>query len=113
MVGLHGGYRGYDLKTGIEYGETTLTATEESPLDDDEADEGQVWQMESGGHFVLNPSTFSVDNHFMVSLEAQAYILGFKNANCMSRYIRRMKRKKEKERRRMLKNGAGRNNESH
>ena len=105
MVGTYGGYRGYDLRTGREYGETTLTMTAEAPLDDDEVDEGQVWQMESGGRFVLNPSTFSVSSHFKVSLEAQAYILGFKNVNCMNRYIRRMKRKKEQERRRRLKDG--------
>lgn len=91
------------LETGIDYGETTLTETAESPLDDDEVDEGQVWQMESGGHFVTNPSTFPVDSHFVVSLEAPAYILGFKNVNCMNRCIRRMKRKKEQERRKKLK----------
>ena len=77
----------------------TLTMTAEAPMDDDEVDEGQVWQMESGGHFVLNPSTFSVSRHFKVSLEERAYILGFKNVNCMNRYIRRTKRKKEQERR--------------
>ena len=105
MVGLHGGYRGYDLKTGKEYGETAMTATSEAPLDDDEVDEGQVWQIESAGSFVLNPSTFSVSSHFTVSREEQAYILGFKNLNCMNRHVRRMKRKKEQERRRRLKSG--------
>ena len=105
MVGLYGCYCGYDLRTGKKYGETALTATEEANLDDDLVDEDRVWQMESCGHFVLNPATFSVDSHFKVSLEAQASILGFKNANCMNRYICRMKRKKEQERRRRLKHG--------
>ena len=105
MVGLHGGYRGYDLKTGKEYGETALTATSEAPLDDDEVAGGQVWQMEFAGSFVLNPSPFTVSSHFKVSMEEQAYILGFKNVNCMNRYIRRMKRKNEQERRRRLKSG--------
>ena len=39
--------------------------------------------------------------------ETRAKVMGFKNANCLCRHIRRMKRKKEQERRRRLKNGAG------
>lgn len=38
--------------------------------------------------------------------ETKALVLGFKNANCMYRHIRRMKRKKEQERRRRLKQGV-------
>lgn len=37
--------------------------------------------------------------------ETQARILGFKNYNCYSRFIRRMKRHTEQERRRRLKGG--------
>lgn len=37
--------------------------------------------------------------------ESKAYLLGFKNANCMYRAVRRRKRWKEKERRRRLKEG--------
>lgn len=40
-----------------------------------------------------------------ISEDAKAQLMGFKNANCMSRYIRRMKRKKEQERRWRLKGG--------
>lgn len=39
--------------------------------------------------------------------ETRAKVMGFKNANCLSRHIRRMKRKKEQERRRRLKSGTG------
>lgn len=41
-----------------------------------------------------------------MSLETQARLLGFKNYNCYSRFIRRQKRKKEQERRRRLKGGC-------
>lgn len=38
--------------------------------------------------------------------ENKAVLLGFKNYNCYSRFIRRVKRRKEKERRRKLKEKA-------
>ena len=41
-----------------------------------------------------------------MSLETQARILGFKNYNCYSRFIRRQKRRAEHERRRRLKEGS-------
>ena len=41
-----------------------------------------------------------------MSLETQAKLLGFKNYNCYSRFIRRKKRWEEKERRRKLKEKA-------
>ena len=38
--------------------------------------------------------------------ENKAVLLGFKNYNCYSRFIRRMKRREEQERRRRLKEGS-------
>lgn len=48
---------------------------------------------------------FEFTAHCKISNENKAVLLGFKNYNCYSRYIRRMKRKKEQERRRILKEG--------
>lgn len=41
-----------------------------------------------------------------ITKENMAVLLGFKNYNCYSRFIRRVKRRKEKERRRKLKEKA-------
>lgn len=90
---------------------TSFTATAEGT---EEANDS-VW--EYNGEFqakISEPMEFTATGRIVnFNEDMRAQFLGFKNANCMGRYIRRMKRKKEQERRRMLKNGKGRNNESH
>ena len=103
VVGLSGGYRGYDLRTGREYGETTLTMTAEATIDDDEVDAYTPNTWTAGMVKIL---FISRGTGKTLSPDQKAYILGFKNLNCMNRYIRRTKRKKEQERRRRMKEGA-------
>ena len=43
---------------------------------------------------------------FTITPEQRMRMIGFDNMNCFNRYVRRMKRKKEQERRRRLKEGS-------
>ena len=100
MIGPHGGYYAYapvfcSTKNG-ELEPLSLTATTFEP------DENAEWEYAFGPY-----ADYSFSCKATISEDAKSQLFGFKNANCMSRYIRRMKRKKEQERRRRLKNGAG------
>lgn len=100
MVGLSGGYRGYDLRTGRQYEETALTMTAEAPIDEDTDDcTPNTWTAGMVKILLISRGTGKT-----LTMEQKAYILGYKNMNCLSRAIRRMKRKMEQERRRKLKN---------
>ena len=72
-------------------------------LSSDEAEcEMNTWE------YTFDPyADFSFSCKATISEDAKAQIMGFRNANCLSRHIRRMKRKKEQERRRRLKSGTG------
>ena len=64
--------------------------------------ETETWE------YQFSDTSFTVTlRNARINREAFAYLLGMKNANCYSRAIRRMKRKKEQERRRRLKSGTG------
>lgn len=63
--------------------------------------ETEAWE------YQFSDTSFTVTlRNTRVNREAFAYLLGMKNANCYSRAICRMKRKKEQERRRRLKEGS-------
>ena len=84
----------YSTKNG-EFEPLSLTATAFIP--DDNAD----------AEYTFDPFTdWSFSCKATVSEDAKAQIMGFRNANCLSRHIRRMKRKKEQERRKRLKEGG-------
>lgn len=100
MIGPHGGYYAdapvFCSTKNREFEPLSLTATTIEP------DENSEWE------YTFDPyADCSFNCKVTVSEDAKAKIMGFRNANCLSRYIRRMKRKKEQERRRRLKNGAG------
>ena len=100
MIGPHGGYYAYapvfySTKNG-EFEPLSLTATTFEP------DENAEWE------YTFDPyADCSFSCKATISEDEKAQIMGFRNANCLSRHIRRMKRKKEQERRRRLKSGTG------
>lgn len=81
-------------------GETTWTFSADGK-ETKVSPETEAWE------YQFSDTSFTVTlRNAKINREAFAYLLGMKNANCYSRAIRRMKRKKEQERRRRLKEGS-------
>lgn len=117
MVGLHGGYiadkpvvymtrkgENWDSESAIRLTEVFKTELQIATPTSEKA--GEVF--DELRKRLCEPMEFTATGHIVnFTEETQAVMLGYKNVNCMHRAIRRMKRKKEQERRRRLKNGAG------
>ena len=99
MVGPNGGYF---KNAPVFYKTGTGIYAEVSPTDSGViADEGAEFT------YTFDPfADCGFTCRVTIDEDAKAKLYGFKNANCMSRFVRRVKREKERERRRRLKEGS-------
>ena len=120
MVGLHGGYiadkpvvymtrkgESWDSESAIRLTEVSNTELQIATPTSEKAEEifDELRKRLCEPTYCSGTLVWYDKNVF--NDETRAKVMGFKNANCLCRHIRRMKRKKEQERRRRLKNGAG------